>query len=196
MKLKLSITFLLIFAFSIKAHSQFLFGIMSISKEFNKDQSLYLAKKYVIDEILGKSSETVLFDADALAATSTLEITSLVFNCVDKGKGGLIFTFWGNFWNDFGVVYSGYAFKYLSKDSATTLLTKLEKEKEKLFEYSKIIPESDAQTYFTFSDLTFLLKPEKFGASIRIFWKSFDAEWSAEAYNRTKRRMERWFSKR
>jgi hypothetical protein len=196
MNLRFIYILLCFLALSITAHSQYLFGIMAVGKEFNKDQSLYLAKKFVIDEVLGKSSETVLFDADALAATSTLEVTSLAFNCIDKAKGGLILTFWGNYWNEFGVVYSGYAFKHLPKDSAALLLNRIEREKEKIFEYSKNIPEADAQIFFTFSDITFLLKPEKFGASIRIFWKSFDAEWSAEAFNRTKRRMDKWFSKR
>ena len=157
--------------FSHIAQSQLL--DLVVAHEFNKERSLYLSKKYVIEEVFGKSMETILFDIDPLASTSSLEVASLAYSCQMKGKQGILFTFWGNFWNEQGISYTGYGFKNIDRDSAIILLDRIRKEIDYITQYNSALPENDANTYFTFSDLTFLLKPEKFGASIRIFWKKF-----------------------
>lgn len=75
------------------------------AKEYSKEIALYKAKSYVISDILGNSSKVVKFKIDPLAATATGELTSLVYNCEELSKEGLILGFYGDYWNDSGLVY-------------------------------------------------------------------------------------------
>ena len=63
------------------------------AKEYSKELSLYKAKSYVISDILGNSNKVVKFEIDPLAATATGELTSLVYNCYELNKEGLILGF-------------------------------------------------------------------------------------------------------
>jgi hypothetical protein len=161
---------------------------------FTKERSLHLSKKYIIENILGTNNESVVFDVDALTISSSQEVVCLAYNCITKNMQGLVFTFWGNYWNNNGVIYTGYGFKSLNRDSASILLDRLKKEIDLMQQYKIALPDTDANSYFTFSDMTFLITPNLQGStSIRIFWKTFDADWGVGAIDRTKRRLDKWF---
>ena len=160
------------------------------AKEFSKDISLYKAKAFVIESVFGDSNSVVKFDIDPLAATSSGELTSLVYNCEKLGKEGLLLGFYGNYWNDAGVVYQGYGFKNLPKEKALELLKKIEDVKSGNASY--LSEDSDNNNiYFTFDDMTFLIYKSTSGTTIRVFWNTFDAEWQDIAFKRTKRRFEK-----
>lgn len=153
----------------------------------------YNAKKFLIDNIFGKSSETKFFEIDALSTTATGEVYTVAYNSQDLKVGGLIFTFWGAYSNEYGVSYSDYESKNLNKDSAILLLDRLDRETD----YISNIRNQDFNTYFTFSDMTFVLNKytngETSSIKIRVFWKHFDAEITTGAIQRSKRRMDKWF---
>jgi hypothetical protein len=159
------------------------------AKEYSKELSLYKAKSYVISDILGNSTKVVKFEIDPLAATATGELTSLVYNCEELSKEGLILGFYGDYWNESGVVYQGFGFKNLPKEKALELLNKIEKAKTEFSSY--LSDDTDNHNiYFSYEDLTVLIY--KSGETrIRVFWKSFDAEWQDIAFKRTKRRFEK-----
>ena len=69
--------FLLLFLSTALAFSQ------SSSKEYSKDISLYRAKFYIINEVLGETSEYEKFVIDPLAASKSSEITSIYY----EGRG-------------------------------------------------------------------------------------------------------------
>ena len=81
------------------------------AKEFSKEITLYRAKSFLIEEVLGLSNNVVKYSIDPLAATKSGELTSLSYRCEDKKKEGLILGFYGNKWNKEGVLYQAYAFK-------------------------------------------------------------------------------------
>ena len=147
------------------------------AKEYSKELSLYKAKSYVISDILGNSNKVVKFEIDPLAATGTGEVTSLVYKCEELNKEGLILGFYGDYWNDSGVVYQGFGFKNLPKEKALELLNKIEKAKTEFSSY--LSDDTDNHNiYFNYEDISVLIyKREE--TKIRVFWKSFDAEWHA-----------------
>lgn len=159
------------------------------AKEFSKEISLYKAKSFVIKDLLGSSNTAVKFEIDPLAATASGELTSLVYKCDELKKEGLILGFYGNYWNDAGIVYQGYAFKNLPKEKALELLQKLE---EAITNFNKYLSDDtdNNNIYFKYDDLTFLIYKST-EIRIRVFWNTFDAEWQDVAFRRTKRRFEK-----
>ncbi|NEV93039.1 hypothetical protein G3567_02615 [Psychroflexus sp. YR1-1] len=159
------------------------------AKEFSKDAALYKAKSYVMTQILGVDENLVKFDIDPLAAASSGELTSLVYNCEQKNINGLILGFYGNRWNESGVSYQAYAFKNFEKERAFELFEILEEYFDNETEYISTFNKEN-NMYFKFDDLTFLIYNDG-GKKIRVFWEGFDSEWEYTAYKRTRRRFEK-----
>lgn len=160
------------------------------AKEFSKEISLYKAKEFVIREVLNVSEDIVKFEIDALAATSSGELTSLVYRCDSQDKEGLILGFYGYYWNEAGVVFEGYGFKNLQKEEATHLLNKIGSAIDDNAKYLTDDP-SDSNVCFKHHDFTILITTADETRRIRIFWKDFDADWGFAAFQRTKKRFEK-----
>uniref|UniRef100_A0AB33KQ08 DUF4252 domain-containing protein n=1 Tax=Tenacibaculum sp. Pbs-1 TaxID=3238748 RepID=A0AB33KQ08_9FLAO len=159
------------------------------AKEFSKDQALYKAKDYVMKHVIGIEEKLIKFDIDPLAAASSGELTSLVYGCDEKNLSGLILGFYGNRWNDAGVIYQAYAFKNLPKDKALEILSKLDRYIDDESKY--LSADSDNNNiFFQYDDMTFLIYRDG-SVKIRVFWNGFDSEWESTAFGRTKRRFER-----
>ncbi|MBP9847868.1 MAG: hypothetical protein KBC58_00360 [Flavobacterium sp.] len=184
---KLIFLFLTQFAFTQIAQNQ---NNVFYAKEFSKEISLYKAKGFVIESVLGDSNSVVKFEIDPLAATSSGELTSLVYNCEKLGKEGLLLGFYGNYWNDAGVVYQGYGFKNLPVEKALELLKKIDEVKTNYENYLSKDTDNN-NVYFKYDDMTFLIYKSSSGTTIRVFWNTFDAEWQDVAFKRTKRRFEK-----
>ena len=157
------------------------------AKEFSKEITLYRAKSFLINEVLGSSNNVVKYSIDPLAATKSGELTSLSYQCEDKKMEGLILGFFGDKWNSQGVAYQAYAFKNLTKEKATEILNKLG---VLIKEHSKFLDADDDNNniYFHYDDMTFLVYRDG-SIKIRVFWQDFDSEWEMIAYKRTKRRL-------
>ncbi len=158
-----------------------------VAKEFSKDIALYRAKDFVVKNILGKTDAVVEFEMDPLAATASGEVTSLVYNCKALKKEGLILGFFGNRWNEAGVVYQAYAFKELPSNKAIALMNKIDAVIKDKSKYLNAEPNSN-NIYFSYDDMTFIITVKE-GTEIRIFWEGFDASWEGVAFKRTKRRL-------
>lgn len=159
-----------------------------LSKEFSKELSIYYAKTFIMEEILGNSNNVVKFEINALAAASSGELTSLVYKSDDLKKKGLVLGFYGDRWNDHGVVYQSYAFKDLPEDKAIELLSKLDSITNK---YSKYV-NSDLGTnniYFQYDDMTFLIYNTTTKTILRVGWNGFDSEWEWNAVYKTQKRL-------
>lgn len=136
------------------------------------------------------------FELEALAASGSGELTSLIYNCPDKNKSGMILGFYNDYWNDNGVIYQGYKFKNFTEENALKLFNTIDSIGDANSEYLKASPNS-ANIFFTFEDLTFMF----YGgwgplSPIRIFWNGFDVDWEAVAYNRTESRFKEKISKK
>lgn len=158
------------------------------AKEFSKEIALYKAKYFAMTSIIGEANEVIKFKIDPLSAASSGELTSLVYQCDEKQKEGLILGFFGDYKNEFGVIHKGYAFLDFPKEKALILLNKLEKIIE---EHSKYLnKDSDNNNiYFKDEEINFLIYSGSPSIKIRVFWKDFDSEWDMTAFKRTKRRL-------
>ena len=101
MKKLLLILGMIVFTFSMNAQYR--------NKEYSKSVALYKAKEFVMMEVIGvEEKKQVKFDIDPLAAATSGELTSLTYSCDEKNLKGFVLGFYGNYWNEAGVLYKGY----------------------------------------------------------------------------------------
>ena len=93
--MKLLLLFFVIIPFTLNA--QYL-----DTKEYDKALALIEAKAFIVDHILNSNDSTLKFQTKALAASSSRELTSIVYKCNNTKKMGLLLAFYNKKWNKFG----------------------------------------------------------------------------------------------
>ena len=160
------------------------------AKEFSKEISLFKSKVFLFKNVLGSTEQIVPFEVIPLAAASSGELTTLLYKCETKNKEGIILGFYGDYWNEAGVLYQGYSFKNLEKDKAIEFLNKIVASIE---ENKKFLNENgdNNNIFFKYDDMDVLIWTNLGTYSIRIFWQGFDSTWEKTAFERSKRRFEK-----
>jgi hypothetical protein len=190
MKTKLSVVLLIIannFIFSqVKINSNNIWT----AKEFSKEISLFKSKEFLFKNVLGSTEQIIPFEVIPLAAASSGELTTLLYKCETKQKEGLILGFYGDYWNEAGVLYQGYSFKNLEKEKAMEFLNKIVTSIE---ENKKFLNDNgdNNNIFFKYDDMDVLIWTNAGAYSIRIFWQGFDSTWEKTAFERSKRRFEK-----
>ncbi len=190
MKIKfLTLTFLLSITYSfsqVKVNSNNIWT----AKEFSKEISLFKSKEFLFKNVLGSTNQVVSFEVIPLAAASSGELTTLLYKCDAKQKEGLILGFYGDYWNEAGVLYQGYSFKNLEKEKAMEFLNKIVTSIE---ENKKFLNDNgdNNNIFFKYDDMDVLIWTNAGTYSIRIFWQGFDSTWEKTAFERSKRRFEK-----
>ncbi len=161
-----------------------------VAKEFSKDIALYNSKNFLFKNVLGVSPEVVKFEIIPLAAASSGELTTLLYKCESKQKEGLVLGFYGNYWNEAGVLYQGFAFKNFEKKQAIEFLSQITDAIQNNIKF--LDADSDNNNiYFKFDDIDVLIWSTLDNYTIRLFWNGFDSSWEKTAFNRSKRRFEK-----
>lgn len=160
------------------------------AKEYSKDIALYNSKKFLFKDVIGSSEEIVQFEVIPLAAASSGELTTLLYKCESKQLDGLVLGFYGNYWNEAGVLYQGFAFKNLEKKKAIDFLNKIENAIESNSKFLKDNNDNN-NISFKYEDIDVLIWTTMGSYTIRVFWNGFDSTWEKTAYERSKRRFER-----
>lgn len=188
MTCKLILSLFLLTSTFVSAQVSLSKGGIFYAKEFSKDISLYNAKIFVMNEVLGPATQVVKFEIDPLAASNSGELTTLVYRCSEKAKEGLILGFYGNRWNDAGVVYQAYAFKNMPLADANDFIEKIEKITRENFKYLDSDNDNN-NIYFSFKDITIMVYAKALITKLRVFWNGFDAEWEWTTFMKTKKRL-------
>ena len=190
MKIKLSVVLLIVINNLIYSQVKVNSNNIWTAKEFSKEISLFKSKEFLFKNVLGSTNEVVPFEVIPLAAASSVELTTLLYKCDAKQKEGLILGFYGDYWNDAGVLYQGYSFKNLEKEKAMEFLNKIVTSIE---ENKKFLNESgdNNNIFFKYDDMDVLIWTNMGSYSIRIFWQGFDSTWEKTAFERSKRRFEK-----
>lgn len=125
-----------------------------------------------------------------LAASSSGELTTLLYRSEDFNKEGIILGFYGDYWNESGVKFQGYAYKDLNKEDALEFLDKIS---SAISDYGKFLSKNtdNNNIYFTYKDIDVLISYSGANRVIRLFWSGFDSTWDGTAFDRSKRRFEK-----
>jgi hypothetical protein len=189
--MKKTLTILLLFK------SIFIFGQVKtgqnnflIAKEFSKEIALYNSKSFLFTQVIGITNDITKFEIIPLAAANSGELTTLLYKCGEKQIEGLLLGFYGNYWNESGVVYQGFAFKNFNKEKSMEFLKKID---ESLDNYEDYLKEDAGNNSicFKYDDIDVLIDCPNLHSNIRIFWNGFDSSWEKTAFDRSKRRFEK-----
>lgn len=190
MKAKLSVVLLIVVNNLIYSQVKINSNNIWTAKEFSKEISLFKSKEFLFKNVLGSTNQVIPFEVIPLAAASSGELTTLLYKCDAKQKEGLILGFYGDYWNETGVLYQGYSFKNLEKEKAMEFLNKIVSSIE---ENKKFLNQSgdNNNIFFKYDDMDVLIWTNTGTYSIRIFWQGFDSTWEKTAFERSKRRFEK-----
>ena len=163
---------------------------------FIKDESEYQAKEYIIKEILNTPNKEIIdLEVSTLIGAMSGELTTVIYNCESLQKKGLLFVFWSDQFDEFGLRYKGYAFRHFEYAEAKVLLSDL----EMVLEQKKSILSFDNDNFsknavYKWDDISFIFyKNDTFVNLVRVFWNNFDSEWSQANLKVTKRRFDNYF---
>ena len=190
MKTKLSIVLLIVINNFIYSQVKINSNNIWTAKEFSKEISLFKSKEFLFKNVLGSTIQVIPFEVIPLAAASSGELTTLLYKCEAKQKEGLILGFYGDYWNEAGVLYQGYSFKNLEKEKAMEFLNKIVTSIE---ENKKFLNDNgdNNNIFFKYDDMDVLIWTNAGTYSIRFFWQGFDSTWEKTAFERSKRRFEK-----
>jgi len=157
------------------------------SQEYSKDITEYVSKEYLITKIL-KIPEGMLIgvEIDAITASNSGELSTIVYNCEQLEKRGILLIFWTG---DLSYIDGnrGYGFLHLEYDTAIDLFTKLStanKHKKSILNQGK-----DWNVVFRWADLHFVFWVDNTMNKIRVFWNGYDSEWSSSNLKTTAKRF-------
>lgn len=161
-------------------------------KEVAKEISQFRSKEFIVNNIIGKVDlKDVKFETESLASDDSAGLISVAFNCTEVNKKGLLLAFFGNNRDANGNVGLAYAFKYIPLIDAQNLLKRIDTLKEKHKKY--LSAENDVNNlYIEHDDIKFILYRDG-GDKVRVLWNGFEVIWERTAFDRTKRRLDRWF---
>lgn len=166
-----------------------------MAKDYSKEVSLYRSKQFLFETVLHIDSEVLKYEIIPLAASSSGELTTLIYTCEKKKREGIVLCFYGDFWTPERVLYQGYAFKNLDAEKAMEFLAKLDAAVDSNTKYLRDDSESN-NVAFTYDDIGVLVSTNNMGTiEIRLFWQGFDATWGRGAFERSKRRFEKRMTK-
>ena len=163
-------------------------------KEMAKQISQFRSKEYIINYLIGEAgSREIRFETESLASDDSGGLISVAFNCDEINERGLLLAFFGENRDQNGNLGNAYAFRYIPLSEAQDVLARLEKVREG---QSKYLSESTNvnNVYVQHKDLKFVFYRDN-GNQIRVFWNGFEVIWEQTAFDRTKRRLGKWFNK-
>lgn len=160
-----------------------------LANEWNQEISLTRAKSYLLKNVLGTNNNVLKFSLSRLEASKPGELATLIYKCEELNKSGMILSFWGDYWNEYGVIYKGYDFKNLEKEQAILFLNKIQSIIDENLDYLRE-DFNNNNISFEFDDMQIVIWSHV-GYKIRIFWNGFDSTWDSGVFKKTKEKFDK-----
>lgn len=162
-------------------------------KSAAKEISQFRAKEFIINNIIGDNKgKEIKFETESLASDDSGGLISVAFNCNEVSKKGLLLAFIGYNKNQNGEILRGYGFRDIPLNDAKELLSRIEAVRETNKKYLSNDTNVN-NVYIEYQDIKFVIYKD-FGSKIRVFWNGFEVIWEDTAFNRSKRRLDKWFN--
>lgn len=159
-----------------------------IEKEYNKEKVLHHAREYLATEVFDGSEQGIAFKIEALTAENSGSLSTVSYHCPTEAKSGVLLAFYGTFWNEAGVIYTGHAYKNLTGREATELFSDL----KSYIEVNKKYVKEDLgnnHVMFNYKDMKFVIYSigglGTLDFYIRVYWNGLNASWSYQDFLET-----------
>lgn len=168
-------------------------AIKSDKKTIAKEIAQFRSKEYIINHIIGDTNgQDIQFETESLASDDSAGLISIAFNCNALNEKGLLLAFFGPNTDSNGNLMDAYAFRYIPLKEAQDLFKKIDKLKDDNKRY--IASDNDVNNVYTeFEDIKFVIYRDG-GEQIRVFWNGFQVIWERAPFDRSKRRLNKWFN--
>lgn len=148
-------------------------------QDFSKDMTEYLTKVYISRDVLKlKENELTGFEIDAITASKSGELTTVLYNCPGLDQKGLVLVFWNN------KQYNFYHFEY---KEASILLERI----SAAIENNKVILDEVNTSVLKSNDIHFIFD----GSLIRVIWDQYDSIWDKSNFKTTYHKFDKFFKK-
>ena len=164
-----------------------------LSQEDSKKITEYYCKQYIVDEVLRiPDRQSIDVYIDAITASTSGEITTVLYECSSLQKKGVVFAFWNDY-IDIRLPYKGYGFYNVEFEKAKKLFHDLE---ALMNQENRILTNSNGNLVFKSEDITFLFYNSNSvfdNLPIRVWYKTFDSDWNQGNFRRTIKRFRKFF---
>ena len=167
-------------------------AINSDKKSIAKEIAQFRSKEYIINNIIGKTNgKDIQFETESLASDNSAGLISIAFNCNEVNEKGLLLAFFGPNTNANGQLMDAYGFRYIPLKEAKDLFVRIDKVQDENKKYMS--SDNDVNNvYIEFEDIKFVIYRDG-GEQIRVFWNGFQVIWERAPFDRSKRRLKKWF---
>ncbi|MDO5978443.1 hypothetical protein [Flavivirga spongiicola] len=166
--------------------------IESDKKAVAKEIAQFRSKEYIINHIIGRTNgKDIQFETESLASDDSSGLVSIAFNCNELNEKGLLLAFFGPNTDTNGQLKDAYGFRYIPLKKAQDLFMRIDKVQDDNKKYMS--SDNDVNNVFIeFEDIKFIIYRDD-GEQIRVFWNGFQIVWERAAFDRSKRRLKKWF---
>ena len=167
-------------------------AIKSDKKTIAKEIAQFRSKEYIINNIIGTTNgKDIQFETESLASDDSAGLISIAFNCNEVNKKGLLLAFFGPNVDKDGNLMDAYGFRYIPLKEAQDLFKRIDKVQDNNKKYMS--KNNDVNNvYIEFEDIKFVIYRDG-GEQIRVFWNGFQVIWERAPFDRSKRRLNKWF---
>ncbi len=167
-------------------------AINSDKKSIAKEIAQFRSKEYIINNIIGSTSgKNIQFETESLASDNSAGLISIAFNCKEVNEKGLLLAFFGPNTNQNGQLMDAYGFRYIPLKDAQDLFIRIDKVQDENRKYMSSNNDVN-NVYIEFEDIKFVIYRDG-GEQIRVFWNGFQVIWERAPFDRSKRRLKKWF---
>lgn len=168
-------------------------AINSDKKAIAKEIAQFRSKEYIINEIIGSTNgKDIQFETESLASDNSAGLISIAFNCSAVNEKGLLLAFFGPNTDQNGHLMDAYGFRYIPLKEAQDLFLRIDSVQDINRKY--MASENDVNNvYIEYEDIKFVIYRDG-GEQIRVFWNGFQVIWERAPFDRSKRRLNKWFN--
>lgn len=152
------------------------------NQEFSEELTYYEGTAFIATHVLDTTSIPTSFNIPYVTTSKSNELALMVYNCASQNKSGFLLVFYGSYWNENGVLFTGYGFRNLEKEQAIIFAYKMD---SIITTYTDFLLEKrgSRSIYFNFLDMTFIFSARlddksKDVIKTRVIWNGFDSEWT------------------
>ena len=165
-----------------------------LSQEESKKITEYYCKQYIVDEVLKiPDRQSIEVYIDAITASTSGEITTVLYKCSSLKKKGVVLAFWNDY-IDILLPYKGFGFCNLEIEKANILFNDLE---ALMNQENLILANITGNKVFKSDNITLLFSNS--GSflgkrTIRVWFDKFDSDWNQANLKTTIRRFRKFFN--
>lgn len=160
------------------------------SKVWSQDVTLNLAKLFLVQNIVSVSENEERLVAEAFSASNSGEITAVCYSGDSAKTHGLLLAFYGDYWNENGIVFKGFSFKNMDSNHSIKFLQKIVQVSEDHAKFMEKNFDINNMT-FQFDDITIIMFVNG-NTRLRLIWNGYDSEWSLTEVRKVLTRMQQF----